>query len=72
MSKQIRMNASPAQASDILTRLDTKGGLSTKDFEHMGYSFENFLRYAQFEGESLKKAHDLLRPALEARAEVTT
>ncbi len=64
---KIRMTATPAQAADILTRLDTTGP-TTKDFEHMGYTFEHFLRYAQIDGEYRKKAHDLLRPALEAKA----
>jgi len=59
------MNATPAQAADILTRLDTTGPTS-KDFEHMGYTFEHFLTYGQLTGKHLKMAHDRLRPALEA------
>ena len=64
---KIRMTATPAQAADILARLDTTGP-TTEDFERMGYTFEHFLGYAQLKGKYLEMAHDRLRPALEAKA----
>lgn len=51
----------------ILAHLDRPSGLSTKDFEDLGYPFEAFLSYSQMTDEVREQAHAALRQQLAGR-----
>ena len=61
----MRIKPTPAHAADMHARLSSGKGLSTKDFELVGYSFEAFLMYGQLEPHKAAAFHAKVLASLE-------